>query len=407
MTRNERADRGRNPMLRVLVISRTYPNEVMPQFGLWVEGLVRHTQRWCESRVIAPMPYCPPLPGFVNYARFRRIDARARVNGIEVWRPRFLAGPGYSLHNLEASAMYWSVRPRLPRLRRDFPFDLIHASFTYPDGVVAARLGSRYRVPVIITEHASWQPWMDDYPLVRRQAVWAARRCRLHLAPSRYARSTIAHFTGDSPKLRIVPNGVDSAIFTTRDAGRRPDPDQILFVGFVNFTKGVDILLQAMRLLIDRRPRTRLLLVGGGFYRNTHRQTERLRRLTADLGLQKHVEFAGMKSPDEVAACMRESALLVLPSRRETFGSVLVEALACGTPVVATRCGGPEDIVTEWCGLLVPPEDPPALAEAMAHVLAHREHYDAAELRAYALERFSWERVARSMVDLYAEAVGA
>jgi teichuronic acid biosynthesis glycosyltransferase TuaC len=394
-------------MLRVLVISRSYPNEVMPQFGLWVEGLVRHTQRWCESRVIAPVPYSPPLPPCLDYARFRRIGARARVNGVDVWRPRFLAGPGYSLYNLEASAVYWSVRPRLPRLRREFPFDLIHAGFTYPDGVVAARLGSRYRVPVVITEHASWRPWMDEYPLVRRQAVWAAGRCRLHVAPSRYARSTIAHFTGDSPKLRIVPNGVDGATFTTLAAGRRPDPDQILFVGFVNFTKGVDVLLQAMRLLLERRPRARLVLVGGGFYRDTHRQTERLRRLAVDLALEDHVEFAGMKSPDEVAARMRESALLVLPSRRETFGSVLVEALACGTPVVATRCGGPEDIVNEGTGLLVPPENAPALAEAMAHVLAHREEYDPSELRAYALERFSWERVARSMVNLYAEAVAA
>jgi teichuronic acid biosynthesis glycosyltransferase TuaC len=393
--------------LKVLVISRNYPNEVMPQLGLWIEGVVRYTQRWCDSRVIAPVPYCPPLPRAVEYSRFRRIASRGQVNGVPVWHPRFLAGPGHVFHSLEATAIYSSLLARLGRLRRDFPFDLVHACFTYPDGVVAARVGARYRVPVVITEQASWQPWMDDYPLVRRQAVWAARVCRLFIAPSRYARNSVAHFTGDSPKLRIVPNGVDGGIFTTLDGGRRPDADQIVFVGFVNRTKGVDVLLSAMRLLLDRRPQSRLLLVGGGFYQHTRRQGEQLRRMAVELGLSDHVQFAGMKTPDQVAACMRESALLVLPSRRETFGSVLAEALACGTPVVATRCGGPEDIVNEKVGLLVPPEDPVALAGAMEHVLAHRDQYDATELRAYALERFSWEEVARRTVDLYTEAVTA
>jgi glycosyltransferase involved in cell wall biosynthesis len=393
--------------LRVLVISRNYPNEIMPELGLWVEGLVRHTQRWCESRVIAPVPYCPPLPPFVDLARFRRIGARGHVNGVEVWRPRFLTGPGYSLHSLEAGALYWRLCRGLGRLRRQFPFDLIHACFTYPEGVVAARLARRCGVPVIISEHASWRPWMDDYPLVRRQALQAARECRFHIVPSRYARNTIAHFTGDSSKLRVIPNGVDGSTFTILDGGRRPGPDQILFVGFVNRTKGVDVLLRAMRVLLDRRPRSRLVLVGGGFYRDTRRQGDQLQRLAVELGVQSQVQFVGMKTPVEVAACMRESALLVLPSRRETFGSVLVEALACGTPVVATRCGGPEDIVNEKVGQLAPPEDAPALAGAMEHVLAHRDEYDPTELRTYALERFSWELVARRTMDLYMEAVAA
>jgi L-malate glycosyltransferase len=178
-------------------------------------------------------------------------------------------------------------------------------------------------------------------------------------------------------------------------------------VGFVNRTKGVDVLLRAMRVLLDRRPRSRLVLVGGGFYRDTRRQGDQLQRLAVELGVQSQVQFVGMKTPVEVAACMRESALLVLPSRRETFGSVLVEALACGTPVVATRCGGPEDIVNEKVGQLAPPEDVPALAGAMEHVLAHRDEYDPTELRTYALERFSWELVARRTMDLYMEAVAA
>lgn len=84
---------------------------------------------------------------------------------------------------------------------------------------------------------------------------------------------------------------------------------------------------------------------------------------------------------------------------------VLVEALACGTPVVATRCGGPEDIVTEEVGVLVPPEDPAALAAGIAQVLDRRGEYDAAKLRAYALERFGLESVGKRLEALYEEAL--
>jgi glycosyltransferase involved in cell wall biosynthesis len=112
-----------------------------------------------------------------------------------------------------------------------------------------------------------------------------------------------------------------------------------------------------------------------------------------------------MKSPEEVAAHIRESALLVAPSRSETFGSVLIEALACGIPVVSTRCGGPEDFVTDEVGRLVPKEDETALAEAIAETLDQRHRYDPLRLRQYALDNFTWERVARRNVEIYEEAL--
>ncbi len=104
---------------------------------------------------------------------------------------------------------------------------------------------------------------------------------------------------------------------------------------------------------------------------------------------------------------MRESALLVLPSRTETFGAVLIEALACGTPVVATKCGGTEDIVNESVGLLVPKENPEALAKAIIEVVVERQKFDSTKLRNYALENFDWEKIARRTVDLYNKAVNA
>src|SRR5262249_6933036 len=119
------------------------------------------------------------------------------------------------------------------------------------------------------------------------------------------------------------------------------------------------------------------------------------------LGLNGRVEFAGRQPLAALVAAMQESALLVLPSRAESLGMVLVEALACGTPVVATRCGGPEDIVTDEVGELVPPEDPEALADGISRVLVRRGSFDPAALRKHALERFGHESVVGRIADVY------
>ena len=103
---------------------------------------------------------------------------------------------------------------------------------------------------------------------------------------------------------------------------------------------------------------------------------------------------------------MAESAVVVLPSRAESFGAVLVEALACGTPVVATRCGGPEDIVQDGVGELVPVEDSVALADALSRVLADPGHVRSDALcAALRVERFGWDTIVDRVHDVYRDAV--
>lgn len=397
---------GRAP--RLLVLSRNYPNAVFPGLGLWVECLVRECAKSCPTTVISPVPYCPPVLRVNDYARFRAIPRQRSDGDMRVFHPRFLVGPGRSLYATEAATYYWSIRAVADRIHAESGFDLIHAHFSYPDGVVAARLGARYAVPVIVTEHAPWQPhWMDTSPLIRRQAVWGARHVRFQIAVSRSVRATIAAFTGTDERIRVIPLGVDGALFCPASAPQPMRPRQVLYVGFINYNKGVDLLLHAMRQLRPRLPDARLILVGGSFYRHTRRQEETLRQLARTLDLQDAVTFVGHQPPEAVARYLRESALLVLPSHAESFGSVLVEALASGTPVVATRCGGPEDIVNEDVGCLIEPGDAAALAAAIEQMLEHRNCYDPRRLRAYALNHFAWERVAEQTISLYAEACGS
>ena len=395
----------RRSRLRVLCLSRNYPSSEMPRLGLWVERLVRCCLETWEPKVIAPVPYFPPLPCFPRYSRFRKVETTRWVDGVEVFHPRIFVGPGYSLYNFESLTYYLAVRRLVDRIRRDFPFQLIHAHFSYPDGWVAARLGRKYGVPVIITEHAPWLPWMNQYPRVRRQAVWAIRHSAFVIAVSRSVRDSISHFAGELDHLRVVPNVLDGDTFKLPRAGDRFKSSQILFVGFMRMVKGLDVLLKAIRLLADRGRTVDLVIVGESFTESYRRDERRLREMVRELGLESRVRFAGPKSPAEVCRYMQESALLVLPSRAESFGTVLVEALACGTPVVATRCGGPEDIVKDGVGVLVPREDPEALARGIERVLDLRAAFDPTALRAYALEQFGSRPVSLRLASLYQEAI--
>jgi glycosyltransferase involved in cell wall biosynthesis len=250
----------------------------------------------------------------------------------------------------------------------------------------------------VVTEHAPWTGWLERRG-VARAALPAASAASAILAVSSSVERTIRAYAGDGPRVDIVPVGVDTDRFRPGPGPRVPD--RILFVGFLNYMKGIDVLLDAMAVLRDRGVPGRLVLVGGSFYRNTRRQEEELRVRAEALALGDRVTFAGRKPQEEVARLMAESAVVVLPSRAESFGSVLIEALACGTPVVATRCGGPVDVVTSEVGELVPVGDADALADALSRSLADPGRYSPALLRAHAVSSFAWETVVDRILRVY------
>lgn len=391
--------------LRVLVLSRNYPNPVFEHVGPWVQRQVHALSGQVDLTVIAPVPYCPPLPRTMEVARFRHIERQRHEGPVAVHHPRFLVGPGYSTHSLEAWTYHAGVRRLVGRLHRGTAFDLIHAHFCYPDGVVAAWLGRAHGIPVVVTEHSFWRPWLTRYPLVRRMVNAAARRFAAHVCVSSAVLRSVQSLTGSSARQHVIPIGVDGTVFPEGPPAGDRRADRLLFVGRLNHVKGPDVLLKALALLVHRRPAATLLIVGGGFYRSTERPA--LDRLVADLGLSDRVIFVDAVPPPEVSRLMRESAVLVSSSRRESCGAVLIEALASGLPVVATMSGGPEDFVTDDVGLLVPREDPAALAEGIERLLLERHRFDPVALRSYALSRFAWEQLAERYLEVYTNCVEA
>lgn len=388
---------------RVLVLSRSYPNSQFPSLGIWVERLVEAAADDADPAVVSPVPYAPPLPYTNAFERYRKVERRRTADGgVPVEYPRVPAGPGYLLHAADALLQYLPVRRTADRFHSERPFDLIHAHFIYPEGVMAARLGRRYGVPVVTTEHSLWLPWLDDHPMVRRQALAALDDIRVVTVVSETVRRTVQAVVGDREvETRLLPNVLDDETFTPpADPGQRI-AGRLLFVGAVREVKGLDIAVRALDRIADRRPSVHLRVVGEPF-RHSYRKDEReVRKLIDRLGLSERVTFVGGLSPDGVAKEMRTARALVVPSRRESFSSVTVEALACGTPVVATRCGGPEEILTEDTGVLVPPEDPKALAEGIDSILSGRRMFNRDQMHTRTVERFDRSAARRRLVSLY------
>lgn len=388
---------------RVLVLARNYPNNVLPTLGLWTRRMVRASLEAAQPTVISPVPYAPPGIPLDAYARYRRVPSTRYDEGIAVHHPRVPAGPGTLLISFDAHLSYPVVRRLADRLHRERPFDLIHAHFIYTDGVVAARLGRRYRIPVLTTEHSIWGPAFERFPAIRRQVMNALPYIRLVTAVSEAVRASLTATVGDRVPIRILPNVLDEEAFPAARPHEPWDPDQILFVGLIRRVKGLDVLVRALATLRRRRPGVRLKVIGATFYPAQRADWEHVQRLVRELDLEPHIDFMGEARPREVAAAMRGSALVVLPSRREAFGAVIIEALASGTPVVATRCGGPEEVVTPDVGRLVPPEDPEAMAAAIDEMLGLRPSFDAARLRAYVTQRYGRHSFAARLREVYAE----
>lgn len=393
---------------RVLVLSRSYPSSAFPTMGIFVERMTELAAEDMDVSVVCPVPWAPPLPFDTKFDRYRRVErSRTGENGVRVFYPRVPAGPGYLLHPIDALLQYLPVRRTVDRIHDEVGFDLIHAHIVYPEGVMAARLGKRYGVPVITTEHAMWRPWFNEYASVQRQAVSALTKIEIVSAPSEVLCRQIRNIAPNQTKVRLLPNVVDERVFTPPAISGERDPNRLLFVGTVRRVKGLDILVRALPRVVEEHPDAGLRIVGEPFRRAYQQDENDIRFLVRELDLTEYVEFVGSRPPVGVAKEMREAAALVVPSRRESFATVVPEAMACGTPVIATRCGGPEEILTEDTGILVPTENPLVLAEAIKDLLSGRVSFSPDALRSRAVDQYGRAVTRGRVQELYHAALNS
>jgi glycosyltransferase involved in cell wall biosynthesis len=373
--------------LRVLVLSWNYPTPAAPQRGLWVERMCSAASRDADVRVIVPTPWVPPFVPHSAISRFRTVPRHVRRGAVDVHFPRVPGSLEYLTHDFDATLALRYVLREAQRLHAEQPFDLIHAHFIYPDGVVASHVGRALGVPVMTSEHAFWTPWLIDHPRVAAHVAGALPHIALVTGVSEFLRTSIDAYVRGGVETDVLPNVIDDDVFTL--AATERDARELLYVGLVRKFKRIDVLLKALAEVRRTMPDVHLRVLSGNAFRAYAKDRREMRELITSLGLESAVTLVNGEAPAGVADAMRRCAFVaVSSSRRETFCSVAGEAMACGTPLILTRCGGPEEFVTAEDGVFVPADDPAAFAAGISTAFARQQEFDGVEIRERIVRRF-------------------
>ncbi len=390
--------------MRILVVTQIFPNAVEPLWAPFNRQQLAALGRRCEVEVLATIPWFPAATVFGKWSpagRLTGVPRHDRIDGLSVTHPRVLYLPKVG-HALSGALYAASVLPEVRRRRGRF--DVLLGSWAYPDGVAVVALGQMLGVPTVVKLHGSDMDVLATRPALRRQMALALPRAARVVAVSR-SLAQAARDLGVAPdRIDVIGNGVDSELFHPRDRaaaraelGRAGDARKwILYVGRVEAEKGALDLAAAFQRVAAAVPDAALMVLGDGKARAAAEESLR--------PLGDRVFFAGPRPLGEVPVWMGAADVLTLPSHHEGTPNVVLEALACGRRVVATRVGGIPDVVHRAeLGTLVAPSDPEALAAALTEALA--TPYDAAAVAAIGA-RGGWDESAAKLHATLARAAG-
>ena len=276
--------------------------------------------------------------------------------------------------------------------------DVVHVHSMLYAGVIALRIKSRYGIPYVVTEHSS----AFARGFIKKSSLTIAAKIQagaenVFSVSEKFSATLEEIFPKRSSPWGVVPNIV-SQKFTDAAVGKSKALKEFGFlnIALMNKNKNQKNIIEAFAKYFPKNADITLTIGGGG------EEMKSLKELAEDLGVAKRVRFPGMLSRARVLELMSATDVFVLSSDYETFGVVLIEALALGKPVIATRCGGPESIVGERDGILVDVGDVHDLGKAMIRLHSEYFKFDPNEIRARCVERYSESVVARSLLEIYA-----
>lgn len=274
---------------------------------------------------------------------------------------------------------------------------LVHAHGRYlAAGVLALRLKQEFNHPYIYTEHSSRFPSgyvpAASIPMLNK----VIDQSSLYIAVSAQLLKKVEEtLDRQISNAVIIPNVIDPVFITPPAAIQKSEPLIFTVVANLKHRKGIDILLRSFKKAFHGEHNCILIIAGGG------PEDKDLRQLRDYLGLGSCVHFEGKISKREVLSLLDRTHVFVLPSRFETFGVAIIEALSRGCPVLSTICGGPESIVPIDCGMLVDPENEDQLVEGLIKIRENFNKYNRNTIRQYAIQRFGPAAFLQRMEDIY------
>ncbi len=384
--------------LRILTFTTLYPSAARPQHGIFVETRLRNlvASGAVGARVVAPSPWFPfSSPHFGGYARFAGVPREEARHGLHIDHPRYPLLPKIGMSSAPL-ALFAAALPLLRRqIREGRDFDLIDAHYFYPDGVAAMLLGRALGRPVVITARGTDLIVIPNYAVPRRWVRWAARHAAGLITVSSGLKDRLVALGTAAERVHMLRNGVDLALF-------RPPADRtgarqalgltrptLLAVGHLIVRKQHCLMIEALAEV----PGVDLLIVGEGPERRAIETLARQRRV------DDRVRLLGQLPQERLPEIFGAADLLLIPSTHEGWPNVLLESMACGTPVVASGFDGVADIVAApEAGRILADAEPGTLAAAIRDSLAAPAAR--ADTRRYA-EQFDWHSTTQGQIELF------
>jgi glycosyltransferase involved in cell wall biosynthesis len=387
-------------MIKTLLFSTLYPSSARPIHGIFVETRLRELLKSgeVETQVVAPVPWFP-FSGerWGEYGRFAATPRFEQRNGVDVHHPRYFLPPKIGM-NIAPHTLARGALPTIRKLMRDgFDFDLIDAHYYYPDGVAAGLLAKWLGKPFVVTARGTDLSQIPQFAYPRRLILDTVARAAASIGVCAALMDSLAELGADRQRLHVMRNGVDLERFQPVDRiearqhlGLPVDRRILLSVGLLIERKGHHIAIEALKQL----PEEVLLVIAG-----SGPERERLQNLARECGVAARVRFAGQVPNDQLKRWYSAADALVLCSSREGWANVLLEAMACGTPAIATDIWGtPEVIQRREAGRLMAARTPHALVDACRNLFD--DYPVRGAVRQYA-EGFGWDATTAAQLKLF------
>ena len=390
--------------MRVLTFTSLFPNSRAPNFGIFLlqRALNFASSTGNQVEVVAPLPYSPAFLRRTAFGEMVSVPALEEISSLLVHHPRYPLVPKISMP-LHGMLMYVGCCGLVRYLHRQKPFDCIDAHYVFPDGLAAVLIGRTLGIPVTLTARGTDIHTFPSFRAIRPQIRWALRHADGVAAVAQSLSRIMLQLEPAVGRVEVIGNGVDGRRFfpedrreARRELGLREEEKVIVNVAALRPVKGPDLLLNALAKLQERLREWRVLFVGKG------PELSRLKSLASSLGLAGKVDFVGLIDNDRLRYYYSAADVSCLASRNEGWPNVLLESLACGTPVVATRVGAVPDLLQEpGLGVLVD-ATPDSLSDGLH--LALTRIWDPGRLVECA-RRHTWDRVALQTAEFLKSAI--
>ena len=377
--------------MKILVLSRILPNSSDMNRGIYVFRQSKALSSICSIDVVAPIAFWDRIKSSIG--RCKKVNKIEYIDGLEIQHPIYFHIPGI-FRNMNGFFMFLSLYFYHKNRHQNHKWDVILSHFAYPDGFFAVLLGKALGIPVFISCLGSDINSLANKISTKKMIKWALGESEKVFVVSNSLKNKIIEIGIRKEKVVVVNNGIEINKYFVRDKEdfkkyyKIPKGDKIiLYVGRLSKEKGVDVLIKAFSFIKDLN--IKLYIVGGG------PQEKILLRQAERLGLMDRIKFLGHMHHSEIPNLMNVADLFVLPSRSEGYPNVLLEALACGIPVLATDVGGITEIINnENLGIIVAADDPIQMAQGIYSALS--KEWDR-ELLVKRVQHQSWEWSAQKL----------